>query len=390
MLKIITIVLLILLKLNNGSLLAQPINLLCIENGTRISKFSSSDWNNHQTYFESEDDSEAGHYCSKEGISFPHYLIYEFALTSEISVFEFNTDVEELAFPGVSAKDLNIYATNAKDTNFIFIQSLVLDQDKSEQLFQVKPFQARRLKIEIISNYGEKLFTQLGQIKAFGIFIGTPIETRLTGTWMTTFGEMKIAQTDPYVYGCLDFGMLHGTYSNSVFSFYWTEDKQKGIVSAILNEEGSHLLGFWRSAEGTPETWSAELISYREVSCAEEPLHTQLSTTGETLIFNVDKKNKKTTTSGLKTTILSGAVQFLEENPDKKLSIEGFSDSDSLTSKQKALAELWALGVKNYLVNQGIAHNRLLIKGISEAPPLAAKETVTGKTLNSRIRLKVH
>jgi len=367
----------------------KPVNLLCIENGARVIGFSSSDWNDFKAYFDSNEDTETSIYCSARHVPFPHSFIYELALTAEISALEFDTEVEETAFPGVSAKDVRIYAAPTDQDTFQFVQSLTLEQNMIEQLFEVYPFQARRIKIEILSNYGQKLFTELARVKAFGYFLPFATADSLTGTWITTFGEMTITRTQPFVTGCYNEGMLQGTFDNRVFSFYWTESDQAGIVSAILNEEGNLLIGFWGDEDQNYEAWYGEITTRSTQACPENPLTAQLKSVGETLIFKSAPEAPSDTSYSSAKSLLFGAVRYLIENPDKKLAIESFMDGGDEESINKALAELWALRVKDYFLAYGIAAHRLTIKGISEARPLADSQTITGKNLNQRIRLRV-
>ncbi len=371
------------------SLPCQPLNLACIENGTRIIEFSSSDWNTFQTYFESDNDFESSHYCSHAKAPFPHYFNYEFVISAEISALEFDTEVEELAYPGVAAKDINIYATDGLDTSYFFITSFVLEQNKANQVFAVQPFKARRLKIEITSNYGQKLYTQLGKVKIWGHFVQLPATNRLIGTWNTTFGELHIDRCQPYLTGCYSEGVFQGAFTDRILSFYWAEENQFGIVSAILNQEDDALWGFWRREEGGLEVWSGELISHSSTVCPEEPILNQLNKFGESLLFNYSKIQPGELPDSSVRNILKGVAKYLTNNPGKKLLVESYIEGDSTPVAQKALAEILALDVKNYLVQKGIDNTRIDIKGISEGVALIENHTFTGQMLNRRIRLQV-
>lgn len=384
------IIIFLLLNLVTETKSGQDINLLCFENGASIIQYSSSDWGNFKTYFNIDDDLGTSIYCSRKKAPFPHFFIYELVLTAEISTFEFDTQVEEIAFPGASAREIKIYARLRKNEEFEFIHSFFLAQNEGGQKFEVPVFQARWLKIEIVSNYGEPDYSQLARVKAFGNFIQPSTNDSVTGTWITTFGELKITRTKPFITGCYDYGTFHGIFEKRILSFFWTDERQQaGIVTAILNEDGDRLLGFWGDEEYNYQLWTGELSTRRISICPENPLALQLDAAGHTLIFNT-KAPSTTDTTGLSShAILHGAIQFLTENPDKNLAIESYTEPDSNASAAKALAELWALRVKNYFIAQGIAGHRLTINGISEARPLADNETLTGRRLNQRIRLRV-
>jgi outer membrane protein OmpA-like peptidoglycan-associated protein len=245
------------------------------------------------------------------------------------------------------------------------------------------------VKIEITANYGHEEYTELGKVKAFGNF-EPPTETdSITGIWITTFGEMKIPRTEPFVTGCFDDGTLHGIFQNRVLSFYWTEDQQHGVVSAILNEEADALIGFWGGENNSFEIWTANLTTNRIIECPEDPVVLQLNSIGETLLFNFQTSALPDTTDFETQAILAGAIKFLTDNPDKKLAIESFINSADESASEKALAELWALRVKKFFTMRGISDDRLSFRGISEARPLADTATITGKSLNQRIRLRV-
>lgn len=365
----------------------QSVNLLCIENGARMVDYSPTDWGIFLASFDSYHDIEAGLFCSEKGTPFPHFFTYELAITAEISALEFSTEVEEIAYPGISAKEVNIYAALTNEAEFKFAQSFTLDQNQPAQQFEVTPFKARRLKFEIISNYGQKAYTEIGKVKAFGQFEELMHNDRITGSWSTTFGEMRIPLTEPFVTGCFTNGSLHGTFQKRVLSFYWTEDQQHGIVSAILNEEADALIGFWGSENGTYEPWNGSLLTSRISECPEDPINLQLNSIGETMLFNFQADLPDTNTFETQA-ILAGAIKFLMDNPDKKLTIESYMNTPESTS-EKVLAELWALRVKKYFTSNGIENERLNIRGISEARPLADTATITGKSLNQRIRLRV-
>ncbi|MBN2093124.1 hypothetical protein JW964_26105 [candidate division KSB1 bacterium] len=385
----ISFLILFLILIFSISLLGQSLNLVCVENGTRIIEFSSSDWNTFQTYFESDNDFESSHYCSHARAPFPHYFIYEFAISAEISALEFDTEVEEIAYPGVSAKDIQIYATDGLDTNYFFITAFVLEQNQANQVFEVQPFKARRLKIEITSNYGQKLFTQLGKVKVWGNFVKLPATNRLIGTWNTTFGELHIDRCQPYLTGCYGEGVFQGSFADRILSFYWAEENQYGIVSAILNQEDDALWGFWRREEGGLEIWSGELITHSSTVCPEEPVLNQLNKFGESLLFNYSKIQLGESPDSSSRNILKGAAKYLANNPARRLLVESYIEGDSTPTAQKALAEILALDVKKYLVQKGIAEARITIKGISEGISLIENQTITGQMLNRRIRLQV-
>lgn len=371
------------------SCLAEPVNLLCIENGVKIIDYSPTEWGDFQATFDSFTDLETSLFCSELDAPFPHFFTCELAITAEISAVEFNNESEEIAYPGISAKGIRIYTAESRTDSFKLAAAFELEQNTTGQRFDITPVTARLIKFEITSNYGFDGFTELGKVKAFGNFKSLPAIDSITGVWLSTFGEMKIPRTEPFVTGCFEDGTLHGIFANRVLSFYWTEDQQHGIVSAILTEEADALIGFWGSENNTYEVWTASLSTNRIFECPEDPIVFQLNASGETLLFNFQTQSLPDTTDFETQAILAGAIKFLTANPDKKLTIESFIHSAEESASEKALAELWALRVKKFFTARGIADERLEIRGTTESRPLADTATVTGKSLNQRIRLRV-
>jgi OOP family OmpA-OmpF porin len=88
-------------------------------------------------------------------------------------------------------------------------------------------------------------------------------------------------------------------------------------------------------------------------------------------------------------TMLYGAVQYLNQNPDIKIEIQGHTDNVGSESYNQQLSEKRAASVKEYLVSKGIGPARLTIKGYGESVPVADNNTPQGRTLNRRIEFKV-
>ena len=85
--------------------------------------------------------------------------------------------------------------------------------------------------------------------------------------------------------------------------------------------------------------------------------------------------------------LLDGVVRALDKNPQIKLEVCGYTDSIGETEANLRLAEKRAQRVKDYLVERGIASERLSIKALGEANPIASNETLMGRRQNRRVEL---
>ena len=82
--------------------------------------------------------------------------------------------------------------------------------------------------------------------------------------------------------------------------------------------------------------------------------------------------------------VLESITNILKEYPDAKFSIEGHTDSDGSAESNLLLSQSRANAVKLFLIQTGIASNRLSSVGYGEAKPIASNKTASGKALNRR------
>jgi outer membrane protein OmpA-like peptidoglycan-associated protein len=78
-------------------------------------------------------------------------------------------------------------------------------------------------------------------------------------------------------------------------------------------------------------------------------------------------------------------AKFLEENPQRNISIEGFTDSTGSDEHNQTLSERRAEAVKAALVDQGVTPDRIVSHGYGEAYPVADNNTSAGRQLNRRV-----
>lgn len=82
-------------------------------------------------------------------------------------------------------------------------------------------------------------------------------------------------------------------------------------------------------------------------------------------------------------------AQFLQENPQRKVSVEGFTDSRGSEDYNQALSERRADAVKTALIDQGINSDRVAARGYGKAFPVAENNTSGGQQLNRRVEIVV-
>lgn len=78
---------------------------------------------------------------------------------------------------------------------------------------------------------------------------------------------------------------------------------------------------------------------------------------------------------------------FLNQYPERNLVIEGHTDSVGNESSNQALSQRRADSVRQYLLQQGVAANRLTAFGKGEDAPIASNDSVSGRALNRRVEV---
>ncbi len=86
---------------------------------------------------------------------------------------------------------------------------------------------------------------------------------------------------------------------------------------------------------------------------------------------------------------LSTAKTYLEKNPNEKLMITGYSDSDGSDELNLGLSIKRAEIVKNILSKEGFSVANLEIAGKGETEPLVANDTPENKAKNRRVTISL-
>jgi outer membrane protein OmpA-like peptidoglycan-associated protein len=80
-------------------------------------------------------------------------------------------------------------------------------------------------------------------------------------------------------------------------------------------------------------------------------------------------------------------AKVLQENPQRTVMVEGFTDSVGAASYNQALSERRAGAVQASLLELGVARERIAIRGYGESHPVAANDTAPNRQLNRRVEI---
>jgi outer membrane protein OmpA-like peptidoglycan-associated protein len=103
-----------------------------------------------------------------------------------------------------------------------------------------------------------------------------------------------------------------------------------------------------------------------------------LNECAKTILFNSEKSAIKEESNAF----LSEIINILKEYRSAKFSIEGHTDSLGSNTLNQNLSEARASSVMNFLIERGIASNRLSSKGFGESKSIATNATKAGQAQN--------
>ncbi len=105
----------------------------------------------------------------------------------------------------------------------------------------------------------------------------------------------------------------------------------------------------------------------------------------DNVLFDFDKTAIKP--DGAK--ILDRLIAFLKENSDKKVDLEGHTDSVGTEQYNQGLSERRTASVKDYVTTRGVDAGRISARGFGETKPIADNKTAEGRAKNRRVEVKV-
>jgi len=87
---------------------------------------------------------------------------------------------------------------------------------------------------------------------------------------------------------------------------------------------------------------------------------------------------------------LNEVANYLKKYPTEAVRIRCYSDNAGKVEMQKALTDMRARKVKDYLVYlQNVSADRIVTKGLGSVEPIADNGTVSGRALNRRIEIGI-
>ncbi len=116
-----------------------------------------------------------------------------------------------------------------------------------------------------------------------------------------------------------------------------------------------------------------------------EGVRKSLNDYAKTILFDTGKSTIKEASAG----VLQNIIQILDEYKYARFNIEGHTDSVGSAATNQRLSEERAGAVRNYLIENGIASDRLVSAGYGEDRPIASNNTREGRRTNRRVEINL-
>ena len=86
---------------------------------------------------------------------------------------------------------------------------------------------------------------------------------------------------------------------------------------------------------------------------------------------------------------LQKLAEFVRQYPQRKMMIEGFTDSTGSDVRNQELSEQRANSVRSALLDMGVSNERIMTRGYGPAYPVASNDNAAGRQLNRRVEIIV-
>jgi len=86
---------------------------------------------------------------------------------------------------------------------------------------------------------------------------------------------------------------------------------------------------------------------------------------------------------------LDTVAQSLQQYPDTRIQVAGFTDNVGSPSSNQRLSEDRAFRVRDYLSTRGVSVQRMSVVGYGASRPIASNDTASGRAQNRRVEITI-
>ncbi|NER59990.1 OmpA family protein [Pseudomonas sp. MAFF212428] len=153
---------------------------------------------------------------------------------------------------------------------------------------------------------------------------------------------------------------------------------------ALRDAEGNLKNAAAKRAQARLDARDAQIKQLQDSLNAKQTERGTLVTFGDVL-FDFDKATLKSSALPNITTL----ARFLQENPDRKVIVEGYTDSKGTANYNQSLSERRAGAVRTALVRAGVDPARIVAQGYGKEFPVADNTSNSGRAQNRRVEVTI-
>jgi OOP family OmpA-OmpF porin len=370
-------------------------NVLELANGAVITSVSSS-YGGTWDPLNLTDGSTRWGWCSAQGAPLPHSIVIELPQSYSLtSAAVDTTGNQESGYPGLSAKTVVVYGSTTSDTDaFSEMVTVNVPQGGRKEATLSRPVTAQWLKFVVTANWGNAEYTEIMELEGYGKPVGELPKVDISGIYETNYDLLRLEQDGTRVVGCYDYreGQITGNLVGRVLQGEWEEDKgqRSGTAVMVLSVRGDALNGVWYEHGQLEGEWSGHRVTDRQPTCTAargSTLAAKLAAGGRVVLYGIFFDSDSATLKAESEATLNEVLSVLKADPALKLQVAGHTDSTNTDAYNLQLSQRRAEAVVKWLVEHGVAAERLTAKGFGKSQPVADNATAAGRALNRRVEV---
>jgi OOP family OmpA-OmpF porin len=150
-----------------------------------------------------------------------------------------------------------------------------------------------------------------------------------------------------------------------------------------VDTDGDGVADYMDKCPGTPSGMMVDASG-----CPRATKSAKVTAAGTWLYEDIRFANGKADLTASSTPVLQEIAAAMKANPEVKVEIQGHTDSRGSLALNERLSQQRADAVRDYLIDQGIAPERMTAKGYGPHKPIADNDTADGRAQNRRVELK--
>jgi outer membrane protein OmpA-like peptidoglycan-associated protein len=164
-----------------------------------------------------------------------------------------------------------------------------------------------------------------------------------------------------------------------------SSNAQLGRANSALASQGVELQGEVERRQAAEKRAADAAAALAKLSVKQEPRGMVITLSGSVLFVS----NKSDLLPAAQTKLNDVADALTKQDPETKIVVEGYTDSQGSAESNQDLSQRRAQSVRDYLVSRGVAADRVTSQGFGLTRPIADNGSAEGRANNRRVEIVV-